>query len=432
MTKGEGLAVFVVRFIQIDHITMIKPIAYLLLLLTISTLYSCDQQTDPILDKPRVTLGAEIFIEEHLNDFEGMRIGLVMNPTARVGDVHMLDTLLSLNVNVSALFAPEHGFRGEAGAGERIEDGVDQASGLPVFSLYGDTRKPTPEMLESVDVLIFDMQDVGARFYTYIATLGLVIEAAAEAGVPVWVLDRPNPAGGNYVNGWLLEEGYTSFVGPYPIPIAHGLTMGEIALMMSGEKWIPLENEPELHVVKMRGWERDMIWPDTGLNWVPPSPNLPTFEHAFLYMGTVYYEGTTLSEGRGTSNPFLTIGDPNTRLSDDDILKIQHLSPSLIVERSIFTPESIPGVAPNPKHQGVESHGIRISAINYDFDPIMVGLEIFSIILNSTSDYQIRPFLYRLTGSREIDRVIRGDISVSELDFRVDDYLKQREPYLLY
>lgn len=427
-----GVGCIVVLFTQIDQITMIKPIIYLPLLLTIPVLWSCDQQPDPILDEPAVTLGAEIFIEEHLNDFEGMRIGLVMNPTARIGDVHMLDTLVSLNVNVSALFAPEHGFRGEAGAGERIEDGIDQASGLPVFSLYGDTRKPTPEMLESVDILVFDMQDVGARFYTYIATLGLVIEAAAAASVPVWVLDRPNPAGGNYVNGWILKEEFISFVGPYPIPIAHGLTMGEIALMMTGEKWISLENEPELHVVKMRSWERDMNWPDTGLNWVPPSPNLPTFEHAFLYLGTVYYEGTTLSEGRGTPNPFLTLGDPSTQLSDEDMLRMQNLSSSLKIERSSFIPESIPGVAPNPKHLGIESHGVNIRVENYDFDPIVVGLEIFSILLDSTTDYEIRPFLYRLTGSREIDRILDGEISASEIDFQVEEFLSRREDYLLY
>lgn len=411
---------------------MIKLFNHLLILLTIPVLWSCEESSTPAAEQTKVTIGAEVFIDEHLDDFEGMRIGLVMNPTARIGDVHLLDTLLSLNVNVTALFAPEHGFRGEAGAGERIEDGIDQSSGLPVFSLYGDTRKPTPEMLQSVDVLIFDMQDVGARFYTYIATLGLVIEAAAEAGVDVWVLDRPNPAGGNYVNGWILEDEFKSFVGPYPIPIAHGLTMGELARMMIGEKWIPLVNDPVLHVVKMRGWNRDMIWPDTGLNWVPPSPNLPTFEHAYLYLGTVYYEGTTLSEGRGTTNPFLTIGDPNTRLTDDDILKLEGLTSSLKIERTSFVPQSIQGVAPNPKHLGSESFGVKIEALNYDFDPVTVGLEMFSIILNSTPDYQVRPFLYRLSGSRDIDRLIRGDIITSEITFEIEEFLKQRQPYLLY
>tara|TARA_R100001143_G_C3361345_1_gene136865 strand:- start:38207 stop:39460 length:1254 start_codon:yes stop_codon:yes gene_type:complete len=417
---------------------MIKLFSYLLTLLTFFILSSCGHEKNSateqssVLDQSKVTIGAEVFIEEHLGDFEGMRIGLVMNPTARIGEVHMLDTLLALNVNVTALFAPEHGFRGEAGAGEKIEDGIDQSSGLPVFSLYGDTRKPTPEMMENVDVLIFDMQDVGARFYTYIATLGYVIEAAAEAEVAVWILDRPNPAGGNYVNGWILEDQFKSFVGPYPIPIAHGLTLGELAHMMIGEEWIPLENDPELHVVEMRGWNRDMIWPDTGLNWVPPSPNLPTFEHAFLYLGTVYYEGTTLSEGRGTPNPFLTLGDPSTQLTDDDMMKLKNLTPSLQLERISFVPESIPGVAPNPKHLGSESFGVKINAVNYDFDPIRVGLEMFSIILNSTSDYQIRSFLYRLAGTQEIDRLIEGELSASEIDFEIEEFLEQRQPYLLY
>lgn len=409
-----------------------KLITQLIVLFSFPIFLSCGNNGIPATENSRVTIGAEVFIQEHLNDFEGKRIGLVMNPTARIDDVHMLDTLLSLNVNVTALFAPEHGFRGEAGAGERIEDGIDQSSGLPVFSLYGDTRKPTPNMLESVDVLIFDMQDVGARFYTYIATLGYVIEAAAEAEVEIWVLDRPNPAGGNYVNGWILEEDLKSFVGPYPIPIAHGLTMGEIAQMMIGEQWIPIVKEPDLQVVKMKGWNREMIWPETGLNWIPPSPNLPTFEHAFLYLGTVYYEGTTLSEGRGTPNPFLTLGDPSTQLTDDEMIKLESLTSSLSIERTSFIPQSIPGVAPNPKHLDVESFGVKIEALNYDFDPIRVGLEMFTIILNSTSDYQIRPFLYLLSGSKEIDRLIESDISASEIDFEVEEFLEQRRPYLLY
>src|SRR5699024_2804303 len=162
----------------------------------------------------------------------------VMNPTARVEGTHMLDTLLARGVNVTALFAPEHGFRGDAGAGEVIENGVDQATGLPVYSLYGDTRKPTPEMLQHVDLLLFDMQGVGARFYTYITTLGLVLEAAAASDVPVWVLDRPNPAGGKYISRWMMRKGHQSFVGAYAIPMAYGLTLGELAKMIVGEHWI--------------------------------------------------------------------------------------------------------------------------------------------------------------------------------------------------
>lgn len=402
---------------------------YLILFLTV-TFISCNE-SDPV-DDQLVRTGAEMFIENHLNELEGKRVGLVMNPTARIGDVHMLDTLLARNVNVEALFAPEHGFRGEAGAGEIIEDGIDQESGLPVFSLYGETRKPTPEMLDHVDLLIFDMQDVGARFYTYIATLGLVIEAAADAGVPIWVLDRPNPAGGDYVSGWLMEDEFQSFVGPYPIPIAHGLTMGEIANMMVGERWIDYENDPEIRVIEMEGWVREMKWPDTGLEWVAPSPNLPTFEHAYLYLGTVFYEGTTLSEGRGTDDPFLIMGDPSTNLSEEDLTRLRNLSESLRIEPIEFTPISIPGVAPSPKHEGAISYGVRITALDYDFDPVVRGLEIFSIIMKATEDYELRSFLYRLAGSREIDNVLSSKFDVSELRFELDEYMEQRSPYLLY
>ena len=404
-----------------------------ILALSLAFFLSCESPP-PEAEEPeeRVVLGAEILIERHLDELSGRRVGLVMNPTARIGRTHMLDKLLDLNVEVAALFAPEHGFRGEAGAGETIEDGFDQETGLPVFSLYGETRKPTPEMLEYVDLLIFDMQDVGARFYTYIATLGLVIEAAADAGVPVWVLDRPNPAGGNYVSGWMLEEEFKSFVGPYPIPIAHGLTMGEIAKMMIGERWIDFEEEPILRVVPMEGWERDMKWPDTGLRWVPPSPNLPTFEHAYFYLGTVFYEGTTLSEGRGTIDPFLLLGDPSTSLTEDDIERLQNISPSISVEPAQFTPFSLPGVAPNPKHEGEVCYGVYLSANDFDFDPVRAGLEIFSIIMQTTDNYELHSFRHLLAGTREIDRLINGQIQVSDIDFELDEYLEQRKPYLLY
>lgn len=407
-------------------------IATTLLLILFTTVVFISCYEDEPADTPLVRTGAEMLIENHLDELDGKRVGLVMNPTARIDDVHMLDTLLARNVNIEALFAPEHGFRGEAGAGEIIEDGIDQESGLPVFSLYGETRKPTPEMLDQVDLLIFDMQDVGARFYTYIATLGSVIEAAADAGVPVWILDRPNPAGGDYVSGWMMEDEFQSFVGPYPIPIAHGLTMGEIARMMTGERWIEYENVPEIRVIEMDGWSRDMKWPDTGLEWVAPSPNLPTFEHAYLYLGTVFYEGTTLSEGRGTDDPFLIMGDPSTNLSEEDMARLRNLSESLRIEPIEFTPAPIPGVAPTPKHEGTLSYGVRITALDYDFDPVVKGLEIFSIIMNATEEYELRSFLYRLAGTRQIDDVISREFDVSDLRFDLDDYMEQREPYLLY
>ena len=335
---------------------------------------ACD--SSDLSEAIHVRTGAEMLIENHLDELAGQRVGLVMNPTARIGNVHVLDTLLALNVNVTALFAPEHGFRGEAGAGEIIEDGEDQATGLPVFSLYGETRSPTPEMLQEVDILLFDMQDVGARFYTYNSTLGLVLKEAAKMDIPVWVLDRPNPAGGDYVSGWILEKEFESFVGMYPIPIAHGMTLGELARMMIGEKWLEFVQIPDLRIIEMSGWNRSMKWPDTGLEWFPPSPNLPTFEHAFVYLGTCLFEGTTLSEGRGTADPFLTVGDPETNISDEDV-KAMNRIPGLGAKRTSFTPESIPGKAINPKHEGKLCRGYQLEITDLNaYDPVKSGLQL--------------------------------------------------------
>lgn len=389
----------------------------------------CDEVGD---EGQVVRTGAEILIENHLEELAGKRVGLVMNPTARIGNTHMLDTLLAREVNITALFAPEHGFRGEAGAGELIEDGIDRDTGLPVFSLYGATRKPTPEMLEHADLILFDMQDVGARFYTYLATLGLVMEAAAEAGIPVWVLDRPNPLGGDLVSGWMMEEEHKSFVGPYPIPILHGLTMGEMGMMIAGENWMNFDTEPDIKVIKMKGWSRDMKWPDTGLDWIPPSPNLGTFEQAFIYPGTVYFEGTTLSEGRGTDEPFLLLGDPSLNPDQLELDMLNELSDGFFVEPAEFTPRSIPGVAPNPKHLDERCYGIRITLHHYDFDPVQTGLLLFRELLNATESKEIKPFLYLLTGTKTVDRFLQNKAGQDELQFDVDQFLDQRKPYLLY
>lgn len=400
------------------------------LVLSMLSFTSCDR--DESVEHKTVRTGAEMLIDNYLDELDGKRVGLVMNPTARIGDTHMLDTLMARGVNVEALYAPEHGFRGEAGAGEIIEDGIDQETGLPVFSLYGSTRKPTDEMLSEVDLLLFDMQDVGARFYTYIATLGLVMEAASESGIPVWVLDRPNPLGGNYVSGWVLEEEFESFVGPYPIPIVHGLTMGEMAKMIAGEQWMDFENPPELRVIEMEGWSRDMIWPDTGLEWVAPSPNLATFEQAYLYPGTVFFEGTSMSEGRGTEQPFLILGDPDTNLPADSIRVLNEITDQLQINSLTFTPRSIPGAAATPKHMDLESFGIQVAVNGYDFDPVRTGLELFRVLVNTTPGVEINNFLYNLAGTREINKVISGELDPLTLDFNTDVYEADRLPYLLY
>ena len=380
-------------------------------------------------ENQKIQVGAEVLIENHLVQLKDKKVGLVMNPTARVNGTHMLDTLLSREVNITALFAPEHGFRGEAGAGEVIKDGVDQETGLPVYSLYGDSKKPTAEMLENVDVLLFDMQDVGARFYTYNVTLGLVLEAAAENDVDVWVLDRPNPAGGEYVAGWMLKEEHKSFVGAYPIPMAHGMTLGELAQMMVGEQWIEFDQKPDLKIVSMKGWERSMKWPETGLEWYPPSPNLPTFEHAYVYLGTVLFEGSNISEGRGTEDPFLTIGSPNTSLTDEDIQKLNKKFPSVTVTQKTFTPTSIPGKSLYPKFEDQECYGVSISVTDYDkLDPIRFGVELFELIYQSTEDAELKSFIKNLSGIN-IESI--EDLN-SGWQEEVSEFKKLRKPYLLY
>lgn len=382
-----------------------------------------------------VTTGAEVLLRDHLEELRDQRVGLVMNPTARVDGVHMLDALLERGINVSALFAPEHGFRGDAGAGEIIEDGVDQATGLPVFSLYGDTRKPTAEMLEKVDLLIFDMQDVGARFYTYNATLGNIIEAAAASQVPVWILDRPNPAGGDYVSGWMLQEEHTSFVGAYPIPMVHGMTLGELAKMIVGESWISFDQEPEVRIIEMEGWERSMIWPDTGLEWVPPSPNLPSFEHAFVYLGTVLFEGTDMSEGRGTPDPFLTLGAPTAKLTNKQINDLRSGFPSVSFDKYKFRPRPIPGKAPNPKHEGELCYGVNLNVLKIrNLEPVNLGVALLSVFMEHAQDISVNDFMPKLTGiaNEELMKQISDRSYLEEWQKTAQNFKKDRKEYLLY
>ncbi|MDZ7683153.1 MAG: DUF1343 domain-containing protein [Fodinibius sp.] len=382
-----------------------------------------------------VKVGAQVLLEDHLDELDGKRVGLVMNPTARVGGSHMLDTLMASGVNVTALFAPEHGFRGDVGAGETIEDGVDQATGLPVFSLYGDTKTPTPEMLEKVDVLLFDMQDVGARFYTYNATLGNIIEGAAPEGVPVWVLDRPNPAGGEFISGWMLQEQHKSFVGAYPIPMAHGMTLGELAKMMVGQKWIDHAEQADVRIIPMEGWQRSMKWPATGLDWIPPSPNLPTFKHAFVYLGTVLFEGVNISEGRGTSDPFLKVGAPSTKLTSSHIAQLRRKFSGINIERISFTPESMPGKALNPDFEGQRCHGIELQITNPEqFNPIRLGVELLATMLEATPEASLNSYVQKLSGVDKsvFLKQIKNESYMDSWEQTARQFAKQRAPYLIY
>ena len=250
-----------------------------------------------------VVVGADVLIHQREDLIKGKRIGLVTNHSGLLANgEHIADALHQMSdVTLVALYGPEHGVRGDTTG--PLQNGTDPGTGVPVYSLYGATYKPTPEMLKGVEVLVFDIQDVGARFYTYISTLGNVMSAAAENHIPIIVLDRPNPVTGLYVDGPVLEDSLKSFVGYAPIPIAYGMTMGELAEMYNGEGWLDNGVKAELTVVRLQNWKRSMWYDQTGLRWVRLSPNMPTLNTAIPYTGTCLVEGINVSEGRGTDRP---------------------------------------------------------------------------------------------------------------------------------
>jgi uncharacterized protein YbbC (DUF1343 family) len=258
-----------------------------------------------------VATGADRLAADGFTLLRGKRVGLITNHTGRIGNRRLVDAMAAApGMMLAAVLSPEHGLAGAAEAGAKVAGGRDTVTGVAVHSLYGAAYKPTPEMLAGLDVLVFDMQDIGTRFYTYISTMGLAMQAAAAARLPFVVLDRPNPLGGTYVSGFLLEAAFASFVGRFRIPIAHGLTVGELARMIKDERLLPGLDGLSLEVIGMSGWRRRMQWPATRRPWVATSPNIPTFETALAYPGTGLFEATVASEGRGTTEPFLLLGHP--------------------------------------------------------------------------------------------------------------------------
>src|SRR5690606_15772615 len=259
----------------------------------------------------KVKTGLEILLEQP-DRLKGKKVGLITNPTAITRDYrHALDAMLDAGIQVVKVYGPEHGVRGTEQAGEEPGSFEDPRTGLPFINLYGKQPEEMVPLFDGVDVLVFDIQDVGTRFYTYIYTMAYAMEAAAEAGKPFIVLDRPNPIGGEKVEGPVLDPAYRSFVGLFPIPQRHGMTVGELARLFN-EEFFPKEGKKkaDLTVIAMKGWKRNQLYEDTGLPWVIPSPNMPTTDTALVYPGTGMIEGTNLSEGRGTTRPFELLGAP--------------------------------------------------------------------------------------------------------------------------
>lgn len=314
-----------------------------------------------------VRTGLDVVVASGFSEFKGKRVGIITNQTGVDRDGRHIADLFhdAANVQLVALFGPEHGIRGDTEAGGKIAGSVDAKTGVPVYSLYGEIRKPTPEMLKNLDVLIFDVQDVGARFYTYISTMSLAMEAAAESRLPFYVFDRPNPIG-DLVEGPVLDSALRSFVGIHPIALRHGMTVGELAQMFNAEGWLqtgPVESpqtvKADLRIIKMEGWRRDMLFKETGLPWISPSPNMTSPATALIYPGTCLLEATNFSEGRGTNLPFEKIGAPWLD-SNQLIQKLRGRVSGVELRPIDFIPMDIPGKARNPKFSGTGCRGIQI------------------------------------------------------------------------
>jgi len=342
-------------------------------------------QTDP--QTIAMQTGAEVLAGREFDLLQGKRVGLITNHTAYVDSVHLIDVLFRQpNIELVALFGPEHGLRGLDEAGDQITDGVDAATGVPVFSLYGQNRQPPDSVMASLDILVFDIQDVGARFYTYISTMGLAMQSAARTGIPFVVLDRPNPLG-RRVEGPVREPDFKSFVGLYPIPITHGLTVGELALQIKSNGWLDDLENLQLEVVGVEGWDHTQLWPDTGRPWIPTSPNIPDFETALVYPGTCLFEGTIWSEGRGTPTPFRLVGFPGVDGSYMAAALNDLGLPGVRFEAATFTPVSIPGKSSNPKHEGTELDGVRIVVTDIrSYEPVRTGIEVVRAAFRATPE----------------------------------------------
>ncbi len=351
----------------------------------------------------------------YLPALKDKNVALVVNQTSVIDDIHLVDYLLSQNISVTKVMAPEHGFRGDAGAGETIADGVDTRTGLPVLSLYGKTKKPSAEMLADSDVIIFDIQDVGTRFYTYISTLHLVLEAAAEQHKQVIVLDRPNP-NGMFIDGPMREEGFASFVGMDPIPLLHGMTVGELALMMQGEHWFNQADTLQLKVVPVADYNKAMNYDLP----VAPSPNLPNARSVQLYPSLCLFEATTVSVGRGTPFPFQVIGHDKVKLG-----------------KFSFTPVSMPNSAPSPKLQDVKLYGQDLRDAPVKGFDLGLLLSAFSQFKQAGEPFIDRPdFFDKLSGTDSLRNAIEAGQTEKQIrdswQPALDQFRRQREPYLLY
>ncbi len=400
--------------------------------------YGHEQPSQEIIE---VLTGLDVLKKMGFEPLLDKNVGVITNHTAvsKQGE-HLVDLLSAQErVTLKAIFAPEHGFRGKSQAGDAIPGGIDSATGAPIYSLYGADREPSKEMLAGLDILVFDIQDVGARFYTYISTMGYVLEAGAKYNLPVMILDRPNPIGRN-IAGNVLDEGFESFVGRYKIPIQYGLTIGELARMVIGEKMVSGLETVELHVVECEGLKPDAYWSDTDLEWLPPSPNMRNTNETLTYPGLCLLEGVRISEGRGTEYPFEYIGTP---YMDGSLIARKLLATNLAgftAEPVRYVPVDMPGVAMNPIFEGETVNGVNVTVT----DPAAFDAVEFLIhLLVITKQQYPEEFAWRSkrgpdrlwggTGLREmIDAGNSAEDIIASFQDELQDYDQIRKQYFIY
>jgi len=396
--------------LPIVFIKVLKDIKiYCIVLILSGQAFACKPEKKPsvIQEQKEIVVGASS-TNEYVPNLMGKRVALVANKSSRIDNVHLVDSLRSLGVNLVTIFAPEHGFRSNADAGEHIQNDVDVKTGIPIISLYGKNKKPSKEMLKGIDIIVYDIQDVGVRFYTYISTLHYIMEACAEAKIPVWVLDRPNP-NGDYIDGPILDTAFSSFVGMHPVPVVYGMTVGEYAQMINGQGWLNDGIQCELYVQACKYYGRRMQYELP----VRPSPNLPNYQSIRLYPSLCFFEGTKVSVGRGTEFPFQVYGAP------------------FLKGRFQFTPQSGPG-AKYPKHenklcQGEDLRNKRMNTIELKW--------LINAYKQMPEDF-FNSFFVKLAGTDLLRMQIEQGLSINEIKSSwkdsLENFRKMRKPYLIY
>ncbi len=375
------------------------------------------------IEKLEIIPGAER-TDDYLHLISGLKVAVLTNQTGLVADTHLVDTLLSVGVELVKIFCPEHGFRGIADAGEKIGDSFDEKTGIPIVSLYGANNKPTQQQLRNVEIIIFDLQDVGVRFYTYISTLHYVMEACAENNIPLIVLDRPNP-NAYYIDGPVLDTSIIkSFVGMHPVPVVYGMTIGEYAKMLNGEKWLANGIQCDLTVIPNKNYSHQMKYDLP----VKPSPNLPNKRAIELYPSLCFFEGTVLSIGRGTDKQFQVIGHPGLK-------NVENINYS-------FTPSPQPG-AQNPKLNGKLCYGFDLSMNNDFFEDsdnaklnLSLLIKTYELFPDKNNFFLKNNFFDLLAGNRELRKQIKNQVSEEQIraswEPQLSEFKEIRKKYLIY